>query len=478
MEQNSKNSKKSVYGLCVIAFITIFNPNINLVDFLPDFVGFFILAAVFEKASLYAPYFEEARGALLKLGALSVLKIPALLIILSARSQNTNDNDIVALMSICFAVAELILLISAANHAFNALFYLGQRSDAKALISPVKGMRNPEQLRTLTIVFSVAKCAIYALPELLKLTRVVDSTTVVTGSREYPYVMIAAQLLGFILGAVWLTFMCKYLKSIKNEGKFSEALATLRREYPEEKLDALKENRSLFRTYSVFVISAFLTLELSFDNFSDVNLLPHFLFGIFFSVALIRFSGKSHATKALKKPVLICSSLFIAASVIFYIFQTSFLTEFGYSTLYEGKLADATASYIRTVIAGGVEFILYVSLFVLFFLAAKKYILNSLALSPDSENYSRQDEDYHRSLIRRTLIFTSLGILAGLAKLINITLYINPQMIATDSSELGMPTVLAPAIPWFGVVVTGAAVAFILYSIYYFGMLKDEVSEK
>ena len=95
----AKSMKNVKYGWLIFALIMLFNPNLQLIDILPDFIGFFILAKFIERAADAAPYFEEARAAFVKLGYISLAKIPALFVIVLVRSKNTLDNDIIALFA-------------------------------------------------------------------------------------------------------------------------------------------------------------------------------------------------------------------------------------------------------------------------------------------------------------------------------------------------------------------------------------------
>ena len=128
---NKKQLRTLKTGWLIFAVVMLFNPNVNLIDILPDFIGFFNLAKFFEKAADCAPYFEEARSAFMKLGYISLAKIPALAIVVIVRSGNVIDNDIIALMALIFAVLELLYLIPVTKSLFDALTYLGERSEAK-----------------------------------------------------------------------------------------------------------------------------------------------------------------------------------------------------------------------------------------------------------------------------------------------------------------------------------------------------------
>ena len=138
MKTTLKDSK-GFNRLLVFSFVMLFNANINILDILPDFIAWFILAKLFERAADSAAYFEEARSAFLKLGWVSLMKIPALVIVLLIKGKNTLDNDVFALASFTFGVVEAILSVIAVRYIFEALFHLGERTDFKATLSAIPG---------------------------------------------------------------------------------------------------------------------------------------------------------------------------------------------------------------------------------------------------------------------------------------------------------------------------------------------------
>ena len=132
-----KNTVKNInYKLLIFSLVLLFNPSLNVVDILPDFIAWFILAKIFERAADSAPYFEEARSNFIRLGWLNLLKIPAFFLILFVKSKDTLDNNIYALVSFSFAIFEIILVTQAIKNIFTAAFYLGERTDVPALIEP------------------------------------------------------------------------------------------------------------------------------------------------------------------------------------------------------------------------------------------------------------------------------------------------------------------------------------------------------
>ena len=55
-----KRKSGGYFPALVISLLLLFNPNVSIIDPLPDFIAFFILARLVERAADIAPHFEEA----------------------------------------------------------------------------------------------------------------------------------------------------------------------------------------------------------------------------------------------------------------------------------------------------------------------------------------------------------------------------------------------------------------------------------
>ena len=61
MNKEADKKQKSIYKTVIFSLIFLFNPNISVIDILPDFIAYFLLARAFLYAADRAPHFEEAR---------------------------------------------------------------------------------------------------------------------------------------------------------------------------------------------------------------------------------------------------------------------------------------------------------------------------------------------------------------------------------------------------------------------------------
>ena len=479
---NIQNTENAVYrpkrlSLAVtVALVLLFNPSINVVDVLPDFIAYFILARLFDGPSLAVPYFEEAKRAFIKLGFINLAKIPALFIIAAVRSKNTMDNDVVALASLVFAALEIIYLIPAVKNTFDALFYLGERSDAESLIKGTS-LFSTEALKTFTLVFTVLKCILYCTPEFFRLTRSIDDSgstvTVISGSRIYPFAILAAILIGLVVGSVWLTRMIKYVKSIKAEGKFVDAVNSLIEGSSKEEFEKRVKIKGIGKAFLIFNIASILAFDLTFSNFSDINLLPSVIFGILFSLGIMTLSRYTDEPKAKSRAIAV-GIIYGAVSLIQYVLSVIFLTEHGYDALIEIKNVAAMSAYRRVELAASVEAVVYVAMCFLFYKTATAFISKNLGHGDKYGSGGAHDE-YYSEINKRTITYTVITALSGLVALVNVFINGSVKLIFTNPSDITMPSLVVSSAPWFNLVVTAVSVIQIFYSIYYFGYIKEEL---
>ena len=470
----AKSMKNVKYGWLIFALIMLFNPNLHLIDILPDFIGFFILAKFIERAADAAPYFEEARAAFVKLGYISLAKIPALFVIVLVRSKNTLDNDIIALFALVFTTVELLYLFPAIKNMFDALTYLGERGRVPTLI---KGdtLISTDALRSFTFVFATLKCSLYTLPEFLKLTKSVDigsTTSILMGSRLYPLAVLAAQSLVLIIGSVWLFRMMIFARRIKKDGTFYSAIEEIATVNSYEEYEKKVHNRFVNRVFLYFILSAIFSFDLTFSDYNDINLLPSFISGIFFAFGVLGLI-KCIGDKKMRTIAIVTALLYNAAALVKYIFEIKFLDKFNYADLFRHYSETANAEYRKIEIFAVVEFIFYIALTVIFFLSMKKYTDTKLGRWREDSNPNVKAQ-YYREINVKTVILTVICFLVGLVSFANVFVQGSVKIVFTDSSNVTKPALFVPHLPWFGLVIAVFSIVFSFYSVYYFNFIKDE----
>jgi len=468
--------KETPRWLLVLALVFLTNPVVVIFDYLPDLVGYLIIAGALKFLADRAPYFEEARTGFLRLALVSLAKIPSYVIMTYAKGENVGDRDINSLFAFTFAVIETVLLFSALKNLFEALSYLGQRSDAAALLRPFPISKRgrtltPEGLQIISYVFVGLKAAATALPEMLLLTRGVSADEygkVFNVAKLYPYVIILSVVTVFIFGIILTKRFSKYLTAIYSEGRIRAAADGL---YEGERRDGLYRKlkvKDIKFSLALFIAASVLTLNISFDNLDRVNLLPDFLFGLLMLYAVHRLSKH---TGSGKRAMLFCG-VYSAVSLVSYIIHTDFLIRNGYDALATSKIAKA--EYIPVMIAGGAELLALIFLFislsgVLFGFAA---LYNGL--DPHDKSYSRYDAEQARLMKKRIYLWCGIGALGGVCKLLE-TIFRYPAKIIYIATEEGSAAIAEGIAPWFGVVTLVCCALFIAYTVRLFSLLREEI---
>ena len=464
---------KRFYSRLIFCMVFLINPNINVIDIMPDFIAWFILAKLFENASDSAPYFEEARASFTKLAWINLAKIPAFFLIITIRSKDTLDNNVFALFSLSFCALELIFLLPCIKNLFTALFHLGERTDAASLITPIDSpfskLRkiSPDSLKECTYFFFICKSVLNFIPDMFMLTSFSDRGTPVAISKHYPYVFIASFLLAFFVGVIWFVRMKKYVECVHRENNFSGALASMAQENSEVYAKRRKELRTSITALTSLSITALFTLELSFDNWGGVNILPHFIYGILliFSVCLLEKTVKAKLITYLTG---IC---YVAVSVVSYAFSILFLSKYEYIDLIDSK--SARKSYLFVEVFGIFEFLLIAVFLLLIASEINKFILTRTGIPTYHEKYGSLDKEFHNSLKAKNGILCGLGILAALAKCVNLFLNSDVQILFTTENAI-----TTSSVPWFNIIVQVTSIVYILFAFYFVSVLKDEVKNK
>lgn len=472
-----KRNKANSTALIVFILLMLFNANIRTIDLLPDFIAYIIILKLITRVNLRAPYFEEVGEAVKHLLLLSIFKIPAQFLVAFVQSHNVRDNDIVALTTLIFSVLESIFVIKAIKYLFDALFYVGQRTAATDLILPFnitkKKQLTPEFVRALTYFFFIAKNLLVFLPEMLLLTKTVEigsQTPVFNPATIYSEALSICFITVSAIGIFWLVVVIKYLKHVTKNVNIYEAISSLASGDEYEEIKTKERIRSHSSAMNFIIAASILSIELVFDNFHNINLLPSFIF-----VSLLVIGNYMLHRKGTVRS-LIMGGAFCITSVTSFVLLIKFLENFGYEALISS--AEARSDYFVVLIFSAIELLIFTAIMIINSVNTGRYIYSHTGVEPTSEKYMRSDKLYHKSLITKNRTYTFIGVLLGVIKFINVFLKYTVKNLAVEMPDDTTLNTLETALPWFNLVVLGASLLFIAYSFYFFGTLKEEIKLK
>lgn len=476
MPQLKRNKDGFSYLKLAIALIFLVNPCIRTVDLLADFVATIIICRMLSPYCDRAPGFTEAKAAFTKLGWLSFLKIPAFIVMVLARSKNTNDTDIITLFSFIFAIFEAYYLILAVKRLFDALFHVGLRGGADAIITsfPIlsKGIRlKPEFLRVGVYIFAIVKSLSYLLPEMILLATTDtfgDPNVVARAWALYPVYMKHGLLITSCMGiAIAYLFFC-YIRAVRKNGGIRAAVASLYGEAELMEIEEFIHAKTLKLRLRLLMIAGFFTLDFAFDSTDGIDLLPNFIYGIFLYIAICKLFDDS----GVKSVARICTLAYTAVSLLSYVLTIDFLSVYQFTSLAKKATKDA---FKPILFCSAVEFITIAISLVVIGILLKKFILKHTSAS--SELDTRSAASNRTRLTVKTCIYSAMGVACGLIKLLSLYFKFN-QTSETVEINHQIRVINTGMVPWFDSFGFVFTLAFIAYGCYYFSVLCDEIDMK
>lgn len=293
-------------GYILAGLIFLFEPFINIIDVLPDFIGYLLILRGMAKMADVEYKLAQAKMKMTHALAVSIGRFGVMLLGFFAKF----DNTLVLVFVFSFAVLELFFVLPAFKALFEGIDYLEMR------FAPNGVSKKTEEAAKLTPVFLVVRAACATLPELTALKT--DYGYVTSGGdadwtgviRTMLIIICAAAALVF--GIVWLSSAWKAFSQVKNNKPF---IAYLEERYNTEVLpdEARAIKRSVKNFWRIFFASLFFLFSISIDFH---YIIPTFALGI---CAFFAFGSASKYTEELKRSKLL-SLAFSAVMLLQYVF--------------------------------------------------------------------------------------------------------------------------------------------------------------
>ncbi len=313
------------FGLLFAGCVFLCNPNINLFDIFPDFIGYGLLVLALREVSSVFPHFDDARRGFRILFWTNVAKMPAIFIMLYITGIDLEERGLITVFALGFAVVEWIFAIPAFRALFEGFIYIGEREGVmRALYGKDKG-KGVEGLSVLTVSFLLVKGALSFAPELVYLSTFFHNGSLSPGAVNpvvfYPILAVLGALIGLVFGLVWLFSIRPYFRDLRLDGAMQSLLA--------EKgvsllpiLSAAAEKRRSLAFFSLASLGFFFAVDPLIEN---RDLLPNALSALAFFAAFW-FAEQCRAARWGKA----LSSAYFATSVALTVFSSLFFSEFTY----------------------------------------------------------------------------------------------------------------------------------------------------
>lgn len=275
-------------ALLIAAPVIIFNPDMAVVDILPDFIAYIMISVGITRMSYICPQIEAALPRFRWAAVVSGAKFILMFWVFGMSNQNERPM-VILLSAFSMAVIELILTVPAWCGLFDGLLYLGSRTGAMVPYSSKRGrVTITGYAKAVTVVFLFVKPLCAVLPEFASLSMGgFDDTKF----NWYEFIGLLREFgifFGLIAGVFWLIVVERYFIRLKNDSEFVPAL---RRKYNEEVAegDIRFTKRRICLAFAMLAAAFFFEMDIMLEY---NNIIPDALAAVcFFAFFMILGSG-------------------------------------------------------------------------------------------------------------------------------------------------------------------------------------------
>lgn len=312
------------WGRIIIAFIFFFNPNVGIVDILPDFIGYILLVTALSKVAAIDDHISDAQALFTRLVYITALRFASLFVVFGLIP--LSDQDISTLLfSFVFDVLELLTVIPAVIKLFDGIFYLyGRHGGEAAYIKKGRFISKTitERARNTIIVFAFAKAFFGTLPEFSSLSEnrgwdesMLGQLHLFTGLFRVLGIAIA-----LVFGMIFLIKILKYVMMLKQEVTFWDKLQVIYNETISSRTDYLAR-RSASVAFGYFGAASVCMLDFNLDGY---NVIPDVLAALCIIAGLITM--RKHITEW--KLSAVFSGIFAISSLVQTIMEYTFASKY------------------------------------------------------------------------------------------------------------------------------------------------------
>ncbi|NLK38882.1 MAG: hypothetical protein GX303_01360 [Clostridiales bacterium] len=474
------NAKYLGLGSVITGTFFLFNPNINILDILPDFIGYiFIITGISAVADINM-HLSEARQRFLKLIYINLSRIPAFFIMMRIVSSAIDEQTTVLVLTFAYAVVELIYLPGAFSELFEGLTYLGSRYDSGSVFRLPKGRADARKskpvsrLKYYTFFFMFAKLLLPCVPYLMYLRidnpyGIIDPSSYALERYKNPLIIITAFIV-LVLGVIWLYRFVRYFRNVLRDKPFIDKITEA---YKNQVVS--REGFIIKRKINSITIIFCIAFGLAPDLFvSDVNLLPDAASALFFFIGalmLVKYTASA-------KPVIPLSALYFLSSLATYSTSIYFIDNFAYEVLEKSEEARVAYRILTalTIVEAAILCVL------LFFIARAFSDLAHRHTGYEGDNINHLSDSQSMSvaklLSRRLYISFGYGVAAAIGSILYVILKARTYSVFIQNPYIEPTYAYYPEIELLWLYYLLLSLVWALYTIRVLRQISKETEQK
>lgn len=256
------------YKTLIVGLIFLINPSINIVDILPDAIGFALILHAVSSVVNISPSIEESALNAKKLMLLSVFKCMITPIMYSVVG---DDKTFILLFTFCFTLAESVYMVYCFSYLFTGTSYLNTRYGTDPQLSVT-------HLKLISYIFVAVRAFFTVLPEMEYFPAFYQESDMLTEANisiltPYKSILVSANILAVLItGIFWFVAVRTYIKKLSGYKSFNDELKEAAENTYVNPTKSILKNTKFAIYYSA---AGFLCM---FDIYIDgLNLLPDFI---------------------------------------------------------------------------------------------------------------------------------------------------------------------------------------------------------
>ncbi len=300
---------------CAAGALFLLNPNLDVVDLVPDALGYLLIVSGLKMLEPVSPSIEEARNRFSMLLRISVIRIVSLPVRMSV---GYNEKTFILIFTLAFAVLETMYLLPAFHYLYDGTSYLALRHGQSAAKTKAP--------RIISGVFAVGRAVLNVLPELKYLPSqqyysefegpVVAYERIKLAQLSHMLLLVNLVFTA-LLSTVWVIRFRLYLRRLRKDPVFDRSLAAELAEQPRDMgLELLGKMKPAFTLIS---LAMFAGLDFYADGF---NLVPDFLPALLLLAAAFYLYRANECKRSLPTVASIYAVLTAALGIYNYIFAS------------------------------------------------------------------------------------------------------------------------------------------------------------
>lgn len=263
-------------GAMIAAALFLFNPDIAVIDVLPDFIGYILLAFALRFVRDLSPHLESAWKNFRLLALVTGIKFVSLFWVFGGLSNAQERPTMMLLLSFCFCILELGWGIPAWRALIEGFILHAQTTGGEYVLREkgAKSYRTGKNIsvsfRDFTVFFMIAKAFLANIAEFSVLSDHSYDDTAFNWYRFIGLYRILAIFAGVIIGLIWLIWAIRYFVGILRDSEFIESM---KNKYETKVLPntGLFVRRDIAFVLGILCVAALTTPDLYLDNVNAIS---------------------------------------------------------------------------------------------------------------------------------------------------------------------------------------------------------------